>query len=293
MTVTRNFRNGFSFQITDTWSISDKGTIGLPNGALRLNHNPDGSWQRRADQGAYEDLFAHQGTTKHQGVANFTYDLPDSHFANPIMRAVGHVINDWQLSGVMGFNSGGRYTPGYSYNSGPTGQALTGSPNYTARLSFLDGGLARLGSGCSSNQYQQLGNTIVSSGLTVANRLFVSNAIAGPQVGSDGLESGRNQLTGCKDRIIDLAIQRTIRLGGNRSIQLRADLFNAFNTVVYTGRSSTVAFNSATDPTVRTSQYLQDGTLDPARVRPDQAAFGAVTGAAGLRSVQGQVRFQF
>ena len=293
MTVTRNFRNGFSFQFTDTWTLSDKGTVGLPDGALRLNHNPDGTWYRRPDQAEYEDLFANQGTMKHRGVGNFTYDPPDTHFSNPIMKVVGMVINDWQLSGVVSVDSGGFYTPGYSYNSGPTGQALTGSTNYTARLKFLDGGLERLGSGCSSNQYQQLGNTIVSSGLSVANRLYVSNAIAGPQVGSNGLESGRNQLTGCKDHIVDLAIQRTIKLGGNRSIQLRADLFNAFNTVVYTGRSSTVQFNSAADQTVRSSMYLQDGTLDPARVRPNQAAFGAVTGASAMRSVQGQVRFTF
>jgi hypothetical protein len=168
---------------------------------------------------------------------------------------------------------------------------LTGSPNFTARPYITN--LDAFGSGCSSNQYQQLGNTIVSSGLDINNRRFVSTAMAGPQIGSDGLESGRNQLTGCKDHILDLAIQRTIKLGGSRALQLRADLFNAFNTLIYTGRSSTVEFNSTTDQTVRQSMYLQDGTLDPTKVRPNAARFGAANAAAALRSVQGQIRFTF
>src|SRR6187402_2568660 len=29
----RNFRDGFSFAFTDTWTLSDTGTVGLPNGA--------------------------------------------------------------------------------------------------------------------------------------------------------------------------------------------------------------------------------------------------------------------
>ena len=291
MTLTRNFRNGFSFSLTDTWTLSDTGTIGMPDNALRINHNADGSWYIRPDQEQYEDMFKDQGTTTHRGVGNFTYDLPDAHPANSIMKAVSYVINDWQLSGIVSFDSGGKYTPGYSYNSGARGAALTGSSDYDARLVFLD--QAALGSGCSSNQYQQLGNTIVSSGLSANNRLYKSTAITGPQIGSNGLESGELQLTGCKDHVIDLAIQRTIKLGGNRSLQLRADLFNAFNTLVYTGRNSTVQFNSTTDMTVRQSQYLQDGTLDPARARPNQAAFGAANAASALRTVQGQVRLQF
>jgi hypothetical protein len=287
----RNFRDGFSFGVTDTWTLSDTGQVGLPDVVRRINHNPDGSWYVRPDQAIAEEMFKDQGTTEHQIIMNFTYDLPDAHPTNSIMKGIAAVTNDWQLSGIMSMDSGDYYTPGYSYNSGPTGQALTGSPNYNARAIFTD--LSAFGSGCSSNQYQQLGDTLRSSGITTANRMFVSTNTQGPQVGSNGLESGRNQLKGCKDHIIDLAIQRTIRLGGSRSLQLRADLFNAFNTIVYTGRASTVQFNSTTDQTVRTSQYLQDGTLDPARLRPNQAAFGAANAAANLRSVQGQIRFTF
>jgi hypothetical protein len=292
MSFNRNFRNGFSFGITDTWTISDTGTVNMPgtHAQLRINHNPDGSWYIRDDQAAYEKLFGDQGTTRHIARANFVYDLPDLHGGNVALKAAGAILNDWQLSGILNLDSGDRYAINYSYNSGPTGQALTGSPNYTAMPILLN--LGALGSGCSSDQYAQLGHTIVPSTLGGASP-FMSTAIAGPQVGSDGLESGRAYLTGCKDHTMDMAIQRTIKLGGNRSLVLRADVYNVFNSVIFNTPNTTVPFNSTTDQTVRTSQFLADGTVDPARLKPNQAAFGAVTGAANLRSVQGQVRFLF
>ena len=51
--------------------------------------------------------------------------------------------------------------------------------------------------------------------------------------------------------------------------------------------------NSPTDQTVRNSQYLANGELDPARLTPRNAGFGAVTGAQAMRSLQLQIRFGF
>jgi len=292
MTYNRNFRNGFSFQFTDTWTLKDFGDINLPGPQLRINHNADSSWYVRDDMAAYIKLMGDQGTTTHIAKANFTYDLPDLHSQSKVLRAVGLVVNDWQLSGVGTFDSGGHFDVGSSYNSGPNGQQLTGSSAYNGRLNFTD--MAAFGSGCSSDQYAQLGHTIVGTTLPGSASAFMSTAAAGPQVGSVGMESGRNLFTACKDHRIDLAIQRTIKLGGNRSVVLRADMYNAFNTVIFNGRNSTISFNSTTDQSVRSSQFLADGvTVDPARLTPNQNAFGAVTGAQALRSIQGQVRFLF
>lgn len=133
------------------------------------------------------------------------------------------------------------------------------------------------GSGCSSNQYGQ----------------FNVSSFAGPQFNSLGLESGRNLVVGCPDHTLDLAIARNILFGGNRRVQLRLDLFNALNTVVFNGRQHTLQLNSPTDPTVRNAQYLANGTIDPARLTPRNAGFGAVTTAQNLRSAQVQLRFQF
>jgi hypothetical protein len=133
------------------------------------------------------------------------------------------------------------------------------------------------GSGCSSNQYGQ----------------FNVGSFAGPQFNSLGLESGRNMMSGCPDHTLDLAIARNIPLGGNRRAQIRADLFNALNIAVFNARQSQLQLNSPLDQTVRNPQYLANGDVDPARLTPRNAGFGAVTGAQAMRSVQLQLRFQF
>jgi hypothetical protein len=46
---------------------------------------------------------------------------------------------------------------------------------------------------------------------------------------------------------LDLAIARNIRLGDTRRIQLRLDVFNAVNTVIYNDRVTTLLLHSPTD----------------------------------------------
>ena len=93
--------------------------------------------------------------------------------------------------------------------------------------------------------------------------------------------------------MLDLAVARTIRIRGAKEFQVRLDLFNALNTVVYTGRVTQLQLNSPTDPTVRNAQYNADGTLNASRLQPRNAGFGAATGSQALRSVQLQFRFAF
>jgi hypothetical protein len=74
---------------------------------------------------------------------------------------------------------------------------------------------------------------------------------------------------------------------------LRLDLFNAFNTVVIDNRQNEIQFVSPTDLTIRNSQTLANGSIDPARLTPRTAGFGAATRALAMRTVQMQVRFRF
>ena len=77
-------------------------------------------------------------------------------------------------------------------------------------------------------------------------------------------------------------------------MQLRFDIFNAFNTVVYNSVQTQATYNSpATPTTVTNNQYNADGSLNTARIRPETAGFGAATGAHPPRSAQFQLRFQF
>ena len=133
------------------------------------------------------------------------------------------------------------------------------------------------GSGCSSNQFKQ----------------FNAAAVTGPTYGSVGLESSRFILGGCPDKTVDLAIVRNVRLGGNRTFQLRLDVFNAFNTVVITDRERNITYKSPTDLTIVNSETLPDGSIDPARTTPRTAGFGAATNAQAMRNLQLQIRFGF
>ena len=100
-------------------------------------------------------------------------------------------------------------------------------------------------------------------------------------------------MIGCADHRWDFAIARNIRLGASRNLQIRVDLFNAFNEVIFTNRNTTMNFQSPTNQTITNPQYNPDGSLVATRLTPNNAGFGGVTGAAKPRSVQLQVRFEF
>ena len=273
---TRRFRNGFSFGSSYTLTLSHVGNIQPLGGTLpplRLEHHADGTFSVRDDQQQYEELNKNMGTPRHVLRLQGVWDLPTVTSSTAGLRLVGAVVNGWRLSGVFTGGSGGFYDIGYQYQGGISSVNLTGSPAYPARI-VING---NPGSGCTDNQYGQ----------------FNVTAFSGPLPGSVGLESGRNVMIGCPNHTLDLSIARRIGIGSSREIQLRVDVFNALNTVIYNGVVTTLQLNSPTDQTVRNSQYLADGTVDSSRLLPRNAGFGAANSAQAMRSVQAQIRFQF
>jgi hypothetical protein len=92
---------------------------------------------------------------------------------------------------------------------------------------------------------------------------------------------------------MDFAIARNIRLGGARSLQLRLEMFNAFNNVIITGRNASAQFASLTDRTTITNLPGVDANGNPVRNLPSNAGFGVANAAQDMRSFQVQVRFSF
>jgi hypothetical protein len=262
----RRYRNGFSFGANYTYQLSFTGNTGLQK---RLQHNPDGSISIRSDQAEYEKLNEDLGGRTHYLKANAVWSLPS--VPQGLGSVVGAVLNDWQLAGVFTAASGVPYDIGFSYQ-GIGNTNLTGSPDYGARV-VLTGDP---GGGCDSRY-----------------RMFDVSVVRGPQFGSVGLESGRNVLRTCPERIVDLAISRDIRVGGNRRLELRVDMYNAFNTVVFDRVHDDVQFDNPTSMNVLNSNFLPDGSLNPQRSTPRTAGFGAADRALPLRSMQVQVRFSF
>jgi len=273
----RRFRDGVSFGMNYTLGLANTGTAGNP---VRLQHNTDGSYVIRDDQAEADEVLKDQGLQRHTIKGNVVWDLPDVPTGSASRNVIAAIANDWQLSGILTAGTGAPYSVGFSYAGGAVGngnQNLTGSPNYGGRILIT----GDPGSGCSSNQYAQ----------------FNTAAFAVPAVSATnpslGLESGQNYMHGCFDKTVDLALARNFRLGGTRRIQVRLEAFNAFNTVIFNARSATVQVTSPVNLTVSNPQYDASGNLVQTRLQPQNAGFGAATGAQAMRSMQAQIRFEF
>ena len=267
--VNRRFRNGVSFGFNHTLGLSDK-----QQSTLRLQHNADGTVTTRADQGEADTLLGNNRPQTHIMRGNFVWNLPQLHSDNKVLQAIGYIVNDWSLSGIWQGSTGAAYTVGYSYQSGGGNVNLTGSPDFGGRVRVV----GDAGSGCSSDPLRQ----------------FNTAAFQGPLVGSVGLESGNDYARSCFQSSTDLAIARTIRLGGSRSVQLRVDLFNAFNESAITGRYTTMNLASPSDPvTITNLPFDASGNVIDSRSRPRGAGFGVATGYQAPRTVQLQARFSF
>jgi hypothetical protein len=269
LSFNRRYTNGLAFGLNDTIVLSDHQSTDA-----RLQHNADGTFSERADQADADQRLGTSIANRHVIKGNFVWDLPDLKGSGAALRTLGHLVNDWQLSGVWTAATGTAYSVGFSYQNGGGNVNLTGSPDYGARAVIA----GDPGSGCGSDPLKQ----------------FNTAAFQGPAVGSVGLESGSGYLRGCFTSTFDLAIARNIRLGGNRNLQLRAEMFNAPNAAIITNRNTTLNLNSPSDPVTATNlPYDANGNVVAARSLPRGAGFGVATAYQDPRTVQVQVRFSF
>ncbi len=269
LSLQRRFSNGLSFGFNDTIGLYDR-----QNTTPRLQHDANGVVSVRADQAEADRLLGDNNPQAHIMKANFVWDLPDMRGQSGVLKTIGAIANDWQLAGIWTAATGSAYAVGYSYNNGGGNVNLTGSPDYGGRIRIV----GDTGNGCSDDRLRQ----------------FNAAAFQGPLSGSLGLESGNNYLTGCFQSAFDMSIQRNISLGGARTIQLRADVFNVFNEDRVTGRNTTVNFVNPNDPVTATNlPYDTNGNVVASRSLPRGAGFGVANGYQTPRQVQLQIRFKF
>jgi len=266
----RRLQNGVSFGFNDVIGLYDRQNL-----APRLQHNADGTFFVRDDQAQAEKLLGNNNPRAHVMKANFIWDLPDLQAQNDALKIVGFIVNDWQLSGIWTAATGTAYTVSNTYQTGGGNVNVTGSPDYGFRVLVV----GDPGEGCSSDPIRQ----------------FNQLAFEGPMVGSVGLDSGNGYLRGCFSSVFDLSVQRNIRLGGGRNLQLRVDMFNAPNQAGITGRNTSVSYPSPTSRTAPQNLPYDLVTGEPiaSRSLPRGAGFGVANGYQNPRSIQVQVRFSF
>ena len=74
--------------------------------------------------------------------ANFVWDLPDLKSEQPSLRAIGYVINDWQLSGIWTASTAGSYTVSQNYQSGSVVRSAAVSCTRSSRDEWKSAGQA-------------------------------------------------------------------------------------------------------------------------------------------------------
>lgn len=217
----------------------------------------------RPDQYTHQAYYGPSGNDRRQNFAlNYVYDLPKFGRMSAVPRAI---FGGWQVSGVTRFMTGSPYVIGYSV-TGVAQVNITGSTSEGARVYLL----GNPGTG-SSNPYNRLNAAMV----------------APPQVGSVGLESGMNYMTGPGINNWDLSIQKEFSVKERLKFQFRVDAFNAFNHTQFSGYNTSVSYASLTNWNP-TNLYLKaDGTVNNIN------GFGTVNGARDPRILQTMIRIQF
>ena len=104
--------------------------------------------------------------------------------------------------------------------------------------------------------------------------------------------SGNNYLRGCFQSALDLSLQRNITSVAE-AIQLRADIFNAFNEARITGRNTTISFVNRSDPVHAMDLVRRHGNLVASRSLPRGAGSGVANADQTPSQVQLQIRFRF
>jgi hypothetical protein len=155
----------------------------------------------------------------HVFVVNYFYDLPKVAQRMGV-RPLRWVLDDWQISGITSFISGGPFTPSFSTTDG---QDITGSTE-GARITVV-------------------GDPKLDKSQKTFYRNFNTDVFRRTPQRSFG-NCGLNILRGPGVNNWDIAISKRVPLGAEqRYIQFRTELFNAWNHTQFSGLDSSFRFN--------------------------------------------------
>jgi carboxypeptidase family protein/TonB-dependent receptor-like protein len=202
--------------------------------------------------------YTSSGRRPHTLTINYAYEVPNlsRKWDNVLTKAI---FDNWQFSGITSLLSGTFGGIGYSYSNVPTG-VLSGTGS-------INGGGSRVNFTCDPN---------LPSGQRSFSRQFRTECVAPP---TDQFRLGTSlgdeyQSPGFINW--DISAFKNIPVGGTRRLQLRVELYNAFNTDQWTNVNTTANFDYNT------------GALTNAN------SFGTLTGATNnARRIQLGARFTF
>jgi hypothetical protein len=253
--VTRRFDRGF--MVSGFWVWSKAQGINSTDFAPGVPNLSDAE-TRRLDY----SLLDYDRT--HNITFNAIYQTPNVTSS----RALGLVANNWQVSGVYRWTSGRPDTINFSI-PGIGAANLTGTDgNPNARIALT----CDPGKGWSGDPYKQFTNPA---------------CFAPPQPGSKGDETPRFFARNPPLNNLDLSISKNFPVVHGVKFEIRLDMFNALDSVQFTGVNNTVNFASLTDRTITNLPYNAQGNL------VQRNGFGTINGTTAPRTLQLVTRLTF
>jgi len=154
---------------------------------------------------------------------NYVYELP--WFRKAQNAGVRYILGGWELSGITAFQSG--------------------APNSLTVSSDI------AGIGASSTRASVTGNPNLAAGNRTLSQWFNTAVVLNPSLMTLGQfgNSGRDILIGPGFSQWDISLLKNFPIKEKSRFQFRAESFNTFNHPSFTGINTTVAFNSAGNPT--------------------------------------------
>jgi len=262
--VTKRYSGGLSFNAF--YTLSKAIDTGSEQTFTVVDTNAPAS-KKGGAAASLRGLSAYQA--EHRFVASYSYELP-------VMRDqkgfLGRVVGGWNISGATTLASGSPFSVTLGYDA--NGDGLTGDRPRVADLSVL---------GRSVDNGRRNANGVQISTLQLPGAAFIpAQAVAIgqqdrlylPGGGLDG-QVGRNTFFMQGLNHTDLATFKTFRLREGVKLDLRFELYNAFNRVTFGAPTRTI-LSGNTLGTITTernvSSYVNSGRIDNSSGRQGQLA---------------------
>jgi hypothetical protein len=256
VSANKRMNRGLMFGLAYTWSR----TIGLVNGDGDFVH-PINARLTNFGPLSYD--------LPHVFAFNWVYDLPKmpkagSGLNNPVTRLV---LNDWQVSGIWEARNGAPTSVSFGIDGlGNINERYTGSVNITPRV-FIN----KSPQATAKTEFLQIDPTAFSL----------------PTLrGSTGWEHGNNPVRQPGFWNVDMSVFKNIKFGSeSRFLQLRLEMFNAFNKVQFSDFARNMVFNRTTGQIINTPTAVGGNG--------GRFGFGALSATRNPRSIQLGLKFYF
>jgi hypothetical protein len=200
--LARRMSGGLAFTVAYTWSKAQGDFIDhLTAGGGASGNFPNTSYAMQNDYGPLPF------DVPHRLVTSFIYELPwGASRRIQVPGALGAVVNDWSVNGILSLNSG------LPFSIGTTDRANAG-PGRNVRADCV-------------------GDPVPDGFEQTLSRWFDTSAFAQPALFTHG-NCGYNSVRGPSSKSMNLSVFRSVPLGAARRLELRFETFNLFNWVNY------------------------------------------------------------